>query len=174
MLTKLRLTNFKAWEDTGDILLRPVTMLLGTNSSGKSTLIQSLLLLKQTVQSPDRSIHLNLGGDEINDLFNFGGFDNLLRQDSSAPRQFSLKFSFKAGAAARVSEGAPRDDKLLTADEIAALLADEGVVVRRESSDWCEARAKLVRSDFTQAIETHWRKRAIEWNRVDYSVGTPE
>lgn len=45
----------------------------------------------------------------------------------------------------------------------------EGVVVRRESADWCEARAKLVRSDFTQAIETHWRKRAIEWNRVDWS-----
>lgn len=50
----------------------------------------------------------------------------------------------------------------------------EGVVVRRESSDWCEARAKLVRHDFTQAIDTHWRKRAIEWNRVDYSVGTTE
>jgi len=42
----------------------------------------------------------------------------------------------------------------------------EGVVVRRESAQWCEARAKLVRADFTQAIETHWRKRAIEWNRV--------
>ena len=44
----------------------------------------------------------------------------------------------------------------------------EGVVVRRESTDWCETRAKLVRPDFTQAIDTHWRKRAIEWNRVDW------
>jgi len=44
----------------------------------------------------------------------------------------------------------------------------EGVVIRRESADWCEARAKLVRPDFTQAIDTHWRKRAIEWNRVQY------
>ncbi|KAB7549801.1 DNA ligase, partial [Verminephrobacter sp. Larva24] len=26
--------------------------------------------------------------------------------------------------------------------------------------------AKLIRPDFTQAIDTHWRKRAIEWNRV--------
>lgn len=43
----------------------------------------------------------------------------------------------------------------------------EGLVVRRESAEWCEARAKLVQADFTQAIETHWRKRAIEWNRVD-------
>lgn len=44
----------------------------------------------------------------------------------------------------------------------------EGLVIRRESAQWCEARAKLVRGDFTQAIDTHWRKRAIEWNRVDF------
>lgn len=44
----------------------------------------------------------------------------------------------------------------------------EGVVIRRESADWCEARAKLVRPDFTQAIDTHWRKRALEWNRIQY------
>lgn len=48
----------------------------------------------------------------------------------------------------------------------------EGVVIRRESVQWCEFRAKLVRTEFTQAIETHWRKRAIEWNRVDFSIGT--
>lgn len=45
----------------------------------------------------------------------------------------------------------------------------EGVVIRRESADWCDARAKLVRPDFTQAIDTHWRKRAIEWNKVNVS-----
>lgn len=46
----------------------------------------------------------------------------------------------------------------------------EGVVVRREVGEWCVARAKLVRPDFTQAIETHWRQRMIEWNRVDWSA----
>ena len=49
----------------------------------------------------------------------------------------------------------------------------EGVVIRRESAEWCEARAKLVRPDFTQSIDTHWRKRAIEWNRIDIAVGHP-
>jgi ATP-dependent RNA circularization protein (DNA/RNA ligase family) len=44
----------------------------------------------------------------------------------------------------------------------------EGVVIRRESADWCEARAKLVRPDFTQAIDAHWSKRRIEWNRVKH------
>ncbi len=47
----------------------------------------------------------------------------------------------------------------------------EGVIIRRESAHWCDVRAKLVRADFTQAIEVHWRKRAIEWNRVDFSNG---
>lgn len=45
----------------------------------------------------------------------------------------------------------------------------EGVVIRRENTEWCEARAKLVRLDFTQAIGEHWRKRAIEWNRVRFT-----
>jgi len=42
----------------------------------------------------------------------------------------------------------------------------EGVVIRHDSQDWCEARAKLVRPDFTQAIEEHWSRRRVEWNRL--------
>lgn len=45
----------------------------------------------------------------------------------------------------------------------------EGVVVRHESENWLEERAKLVRPDFTQAIGEHWRNRKIEWNRLDWS-----
>lgn len=105
MFNQLRLTNFKAWKNTGPIALKPVTMLLGTNSSGKSTLIQSLLLLKQTVQSPDRTVHLNLGGDEVNDLFNFGGFENVLNQAAQSPRQFSIGFDFQRDGSTRVNAG---------------------------------------------------------------------
>ncbi len=105
MFTQLRLTNFKAWKDTGAIPLKPVTVLLGTNSSGKSTLIQSLLLLKQTVQSPDRTVHLNLGGDELNDLFSFGGFEDVLNQAAESPRQFSIGFDFLRESSDRVVAG---------------------------------------------------------------------
>ena len=69
MFTSLHLKQFKSWTDTGPITLAPVTLVLSTNSSGKSSLIQSLLLLKQTVESPDRTIYLNLGGDDATDLF---------------------------------------------------------------------------------------------------------
>lgn len=93
MFTKLRLKNFKAWRDSGEMTLAPVTLLLGSNSTGKSSLIQSLLLLKQTVASPDRSIHLNLGGDEINDYFSFGHFNDVLTQGADE-RQFEITFEF--------------------------------------------------------------------------------
>lgn len=42
----------------------------------------------------------------------------------------------------------------------------EGLVIRKETSDWLVKRAKIVRSDFTQSIESHWSSRPIEWNRL--------
>lgn len=45
----------------------------------------------------------------------------------------------------------------------------EGIILRHDDPNWCLARAKLVRPNFTQAIEEHWRSRPIEWNGIDYS-----
>jgi ATP-dependent RNA circularization protein (DNA/RNA ligase family) len=42
----------------------------------------------------------------------------------------------------------------------------EGIVIRRESSDWLTMLAKLVRAEFVQEIGEHWRKRPIEWNQL--------
>ena len=61
MLTELRIRNFKAWRDTGRVRLAPLTFLFGTNSSGKSSLHQLLLMLRQTAESPDRRRVLNTG-----------------------------------------------------------------------------------------------------------------
>ena len=48
MLSRLILGNFKAYDGVVDVPLRRITLLFGANSGGKSTIIQSLLLLKQT------------------------------------------------------------------------------------------------------------------------------
>jgi predicted ATPase len=53
MITKLRITNFKCLRDTGPLDIRPLTLLVGPNSSGKSSLLQMLLMLRQTVDSTD-------------------------------------------------------------------------------------------------------------------------
>ncbi|WP_327413378.1 AAA family ATPase [Streptomyces sp. NBC_01233] len=50
MIEQLSLTNFKAFR-SADIRLAPVTLLTGLNSSGKSTVLQSLALLRQSYDS---------------------------------------------------------------------------------------------------------------------------
>ena len=67
MITHIRMKNFKSWADSGEVQLAPLTGFFGTNSSGKSSLLQMLLLLKQTVDSNeilffgDEDSHVNLG-----------------------------------------------------------------------------------------------------------------
>ena len=61
MFTHLRLRGFKSWEDTGELHLRPITGIFGTNSSGKTSLLQALLLLKQTADASDRSQSFHFG-----------------------------------------------------------------------------------------------------------------
>ena len=62
MLRRLRIKNFKIWEDTDDIRMAPITLFFGANSSGKSSIGQFLMMLKQTVESPDRKVVLYPGG----------------------------------------------------------------------------------------------------------------
>jgi len=62
MLKKLRIQNFKIWQDTGNIRMAPIALFFGTNSSGKSSIGQLLMMLKQTVESPDRKAVLYPGG----------------------------------------------------------------------------------------------------------------
>jgi len=78
MLTHLKLENFKIWQTTRPMRLAPLTMLLGTNSSGKSSLIQSLLLIRQTVKCDDPNLDLNLGNPDSLDSVTLGQFTDLL------------------------------------------------------------------------------------------------
>src|SRR5215831_20679962 len=72
MITRLRTKNFKSWKDTKELRLAPLTGLFGTNSSGKTSILQALLMLKQTVESPDRKQVLYTG--DYRDLVDLGTF----------------------------------------------------------------------------------------------------
>jgi predicted ATPase len=62
MLRTLRFLNFKGWKDTGTIRMAPISLFFGANSSGKSSIGQFLMMLKQTVESPDRKAVFYPGG----------------------------------------------------------------------------------------------------------------
>lgn len=72
MLKSIFFENFKSWEKV-DITASPITGFFGTNSSGKTSIIQFLLMLKQTKENRDRNVTIDFGGDEsLANLKDFG------------------------------------------------------------------------------------------------------
>lgn len=89
MLTKLEIKNFK-FHRYLDLAMKPVTVMTGMNGMGKSSVIQSLLLLRQTGR--DLQTGLNLKGD----LCDVGTFGEVFCQDASGDNiEFSLQFNKK-------------------------------------------------------------------------------
>ena len=91
MLKRLRFENFKSWE-TADLRLGKITGLFGANSSGKTSLTQFLLLLKQTKEATDRALVLDWGGELS--LVNLGSFREIIfKHDISRAISWRLEWS---------------------------------------------------------------------------------
>jgi predicted ATPase len=88
MLRKLDLTNFKAWK-TLRLPFGKITGLFGANSSGKSSVLQFLLLLKQTKNATDRGLVLDFGGPA--ELVNLGRFQDVVhKRDDGSDIEWTL------------------------------------------------------------------------------------
>lgn len=64
MLTQLDLRHFKCFELL-HLPLRPLTLLSGTNAAGKSSVLQALVLLHQTMREHEWSLRLMLNGESV-------------------------------------------------------------------------------------------------------------
>jgi len=91
MLTELSLENFKSWKKVDRMRFAPITGLFGTNSSGKTSILQLLLMLKQTVESPDRAQALIFGDEKT--AANLGTFQDIaFGHEVTAHLKWSLKW----------------------------------------------------------------------------------
>ena len=79
MITELSAQNFKSWQDTGKLQFAPLTGFFGANNSGKTSILQILLLLKQTVMEEDLNFPLNFRVPN-NLLVNLGDFDTVIHR----------------------------------------------------------------------------------------------
>lgn len=87
-ITSFELTNYKSFDNTGEISIQGLNILLGPNSSGKSNILESLLLLKQSVESKE------FGGLVLNgDLISLGEYKDVihLREEH---RSLGYRFNF--------------------------------------------------------------------------------
>ncbi len=86
---QIRWKNFRRFEDTGWITLRPITLLIGANNSGKSSVLSPLLLLSQTISSSDSEAPLIPRGRLV-DVGNYKDFIN--SHDESRELFLGLRF----------------------------------------------------------------------------------
>jgi predicted ATPase len=85
-----RIRNLRSLEDTGDIDLKPITILVGRNSSGKSTFARIFPLLRQSTEATKRGPVLWWGR-----LVDFGSFnDALYRHSKEKEIGVDFKISF--------------------------------------------------------------------------------
>jgi predicted ATPase len=125
MLTQLSLDNFKSWKKIKEMRLAQITGLFGTNSSGKTSILQLLLMLKQTIESSDRAQVLEFGDEKS--LTNLGSFrDAVYGHEKPGTIEFSL--SWKLAKPVVVSDPKSKTKTLFSGDQLAfrCILGENG------------------------------------------------
>ncbi len=90
MITKWKLANFKSVQDETTLDFAPLTIFSGANSSGKSTLLQSILLISQTLSHKDPTHQVVLNGH----LIKLGEFSDI-QSNNGVSNQIIIGFEVK-------------------------------------------------------------------------------
>ena len=87
-ITAISVQGFKSLANESPIEIRPLTILSGANSSGKSSIIQPLLLMKQTLEASYDPGPLLLNGPNVN-FTSVNQFISRMQKDSNS-QEFSV------------------------------------------------------------------------------------
>jgi hypothetical protein len=94
-ITNISITGYKSLESECNIEVRPLTILAGANSSGKSSVIQPLLLLKQTLEATYDPGALKLDGPNVKFTSASQFFSRI--QGKTGGDRFSIKLTIDGG-----------------------------------------------------------------------------
>jgi predicted ATPase len=94
MFTSLEIENFKAFGTRTKIPLAPITLIFGENSAGKSSILQCLNLLKQTVEGRNTNAALCPSPRRAeNKIVDLGSFQDILF-NHDLKRSFKVKLAY--------------------------------------------------------------------------------
>lgn len=104
MLSRLMIENFKGFSTAQTIPLGKITLLFGPNSSGKSSVLHSLLLLKQTLQEAETPATVVLPKGRLVDL---GSFRDMVHAHDLSR---SMRFGFAVTGVPEAEEWVSEED----------------------------------------------------------------
>lgn len=90
MIINLELTNFKCFKKTTRFNFSKLNLLTGINGRGKSSVLQSLLLLAQTVNISEKVNNLKINGSFIE----LGNFDDIKNSDTVKGEKIKFKLQY--------------------------------------------------------------------------------
>ena len=100
LMKEIQIKNFRSLKDTGLQKLSPITLLVGENSSGKSTFLRAFPLLKQSISK--RTSGPILWAGDVDDYVDFGSFEETVTNDNSDSITFCFKFNINEHDGARI------------------------------------------------------------------------
>lgn len=92
----IRLQRFKGFKDSGWIELKPITLLFGYNSSGKSTILKALLMLKQSLENPAKEVPFVFSSDRGVDIGSYEDVVYMHKIDNNNPIIISMRVDVPA------------------------------------------------------------------------------
>ena len=153
MLREYRLTNFKAFGETVTIPIRPLTLIFGPNSSGKSSIFQSLLLLKQTLKEARNPKTVLLPKGSLVDLGTYRDFVH--RHETERDFEFGVRFNLESDAGPEDSSSESKMGLLSPREQAIAILND----------------ADVTNAGLTFRFSYDERKHTVAPPRVDFTIG---
>lgn len=106
-MESIRIKNLRSLKDTGEVELKPLTLLVGKNSSGKSTFLRTFPLFKQTIETKTNEPILWYSSRYVD----FGSFNESLNKITAKEddEKKKISFDFKFSIPSSVVQGGTVD-----------------------------------------------------------------
>ena len=124
MITQIEIENFKCFKNRVSFPLGKLTLLTGVNGRGKSTLLQSLLLMRQSIEHDENTGKILLNGSCVN----LNSFDDVRNKDTLRDKAIAFKYHYKSIFAPSIEKGFfeyhltenPKDEMILQIPQLSS------------------------------------------------------
>lgn len=160
LIRSISLENFKGFSEKVQIELRPITLLFGANSAGKSSVLQALQYLREILERQNVNADRTLQGGEAVDL---GGFLNLVNS-RDPQKQIEIAVEMELGATSIPELVPDAFEDWQTTDEQVWWMYDTLQKIRssvktvgiRLSIGWNEQREQPIVQGYEIAVNGEW------------------